>query len=74
MSRREGDIFIVASESLQQCDGCGKIDKLRPYGPGGTKIYFDRGTKNPEETMRRFDETTKGVTKVFIGDPGGGND
>lgn len=43
---------FIAAENSQQCDLCGKIDELRPYGPNGEKICFECGKKDPETTER----------------------
>lgn len=56
MSRKIGKrIFIIESEKPQQCDMCGKIAELRPYGPPEKQmICIDCGNKDPEGTLRRF--------------------
>jgi hypothetical protein len=33
---------IIYDESPQQCDLCGKIDELRPYGPNGECVIYKR--------------------------------
>ncbi len=38
----------------QQCDDCGKIKELRPYGPGGSVVCFRCGMKDEREAIRRF--------------------
>lgn len=41
MSRVENGAFIIEPETPQQCDSCGEIRELRPYGPPGkTMICF----------------------------------
>lgn len=48
--------FIYAEKS-QQCDDCGKIAELRPYGKNGAKICHECGQKDPEtveEQMAKF--------------------
>jgi hypothetical protein len=48
---------VIAAEEPQQCDECGKIDELRPYGPGGKAICFPCFEAHPEwarEAERRF--------------------
>jgi len=42
----------ISAEEPQQCDFCGKIDELRPYGPNGECICFDCGMKDKETTDR----------------------
>ena len=60
----DGTLFI-AGEKPQQCDLCGKVAELRPYGPNGEAICFECGMKNRAATERAFarrlgikDETT----------------
>lgn len=52
MTKRIGNIIIIAEEKPQQCDFCGKVDELRPYGPNGEKICYDCAMKDPETTDR----------------------
>lgn len=54
MTKRVGDTVIIAAEKDQQCDMCGNIDELRPYGPNGEKICFDCGMKDPGTTEKMF--------------------
>lgn len=68
MSKRVGKIFIATDENKQQCDDCGKIAELRPYGPGGSCICFQCGMKDPEGLDKRmgqamFGEPPKGAPK-----------
>lgn len=48
-----GKLYIYPSAD-QQCDLCGKIAELRPYGPKGECICYECGMKNEEETQRQF--------------------
>lgn len=52
MSKRVGNVFIIEEEPAQQCDMCGVIDELRPYGPNGEKICYDCGMKDPATTSK----------------------
>jgi hypothetical protein len=61
VSRRIGDTFIVEPEKPQQCDGCGRIEELRPYGPGGSMVCFDCGMKDAAATEARFEARLDGV-------------
>jgi len=61
MSQRIGNCIIIAPEKDQQCDFCGKIDELRPYGPNGECICYECGM-NDKET------TNKVMGKVLFGD------
>lgn len=42
----------IAAEKPQQCDLCGKIAELRPYGPNGECICVECGMKD-EAAVRR---------------------
>ena len=39
---------VIAAEKPQQCDECGKVDELRPYGPGGRVICNPCMVAHPE--------------------------
>lgn len=52
MSRVDGDTFVIARARPEQCDLCGAIAELRPYGPRGEWICFDCAARNPEATDR----------------------
>lgn len=43
MSRRIGNTVVIERENSQQCDLCGKIAELRPYGPQGECICYECG-------------------------------
>lgn len=52
MTERVGDAVIIALEPPQQCDICGKVAELRPYGPNGECICFECGMKDPDMPQR----------------------
>lgn len=53
MSERLDDgSIIICDEPEQQCDLCGKIAELRPYGPNGECICHECGMKDEETTNR----------------------
>lgn len=54
MSDKVQGVFIIEAEKPQQCDLCGKIDELRPYGPNGECICFDCGMKDEEACRKAF--------------------
>lgn len=54
MSGKVNGVFIIEAEEEQQCDLCGKIAELRPYGPNGECICFECGMKNEEAAKRAF--------------------
>lgn len=43
---------LIYQEKPQQCDLCGKIAELRPYGPNGECICHECGSKDPETTQK----------------------
>lgn len=66
MSRRDGDTFVVEGERPQECDFCGTISALRPYGPNGEAICFDCGMRDEATTARVFAERVAGVRVVVL--------
>jgi len=55
MSDKINDVFVAYTEKSQQCDDCGEIEELRPYGPPGkTMICFSCAMKDPKATEERF--------------------
>ncbi len=60
MSERAGRGFIIEAENHQQCDFCGKIAELRPYGPRGECICFDCAMKDEETTKAQFAKRLSG--------------
>jgi len=50
MSKRNGNIAVIYAESEQQCDLCGEIAELRPYGANGECICFTCGEKDKATT------------------------
>jgi len=61
MSKRIGDVFVIGREKPQQCDYCGKIAELRPYGRNGAYICYACGVKDKEETEKNMREHLSGV-------------
>lgn len=45
---------VIAEERPQQCDLCGKVAELRPYGPNGEAVCFECGMKDEEAAKRAF--------------------
>ena len=40
--------IVIYKQNAQQCDMCGEIRELRPYGPNGEVICFPCATATPE--------------------------
>jgi hypothetical protein len=47
---------IIAVQAPQQCDLCGKIAELRPYGPKGEMVCFECGMKDEPAAIRGFEK------------------
>lgn len=47
---------LIYEEKHQQCDLCGEIRELRPYGPNGEAVCFDCGMKDEISASRKFSE------------------
>lgn len=55
MTRRIGkNAILLEKERPQQCDLCGKIAELRPYGPNGECVCFGCGMKNESAAVSQF--------------------
>lgn len=54
MTKKIDNIVIIENEKDQQCDDCGEIAELRPYGPNGSCICFKCAMKDEEGTKQRF--------------------
>lgn len=54
MTKRVGNVVILEPEKPQQCDECGEVKELRPYGRDGAHICYECGQKNPRETFRNM--------------------
>lgn len=57
MTRRIGkNALLIEVEEPQQCDWCGDIRELRPYGPNGEALCFPCAMKNPRDAERQFEK------------------
>lgn len=56
MTEVRSGVIIIKPEEPQQCDLCGVISELRPYGPNGECICYACGQKNSEVTQRKMNE------------------
>lgn len=59
---------FIAWEKPQQCDFCGRIEELRPYGPNGECICHDCGMKDKEAVKRGMDKHIFGEEGVKDGE------
>lgn len=56
MSNKEDESFVIKEEPQQQCDMCGKIAELRPYGPNGECVCYECGMKDIDAAVMKFFE------------------
>jgi len=54
---------FIAAERPQQCDLCGDVAELRPYGPNGECVCFTCGMQDERAVERRF-------VKLVLGEDG----
>lgn len=54
MTEVRNGVLFIEPEKPQQCDMCGEIKELRPYGPNGSCVCYECGMKNPEEMLRNL--------------------
>ncbi len=54
MTRIINNLLIISQENPQQCDFCGEVAELRPYGAKNEVICFDCAMKDPERTKKKF--------------------
>lgn len=53
---------IISAEEPQQCDLCGVIAELRPYGPNGEKVCFECAMKDEAAAKAQFIKHVLGGT------------
>lgn len=63
MTERIGKTLFISTEKPQQCDYCGVVKELRPYGKKKACICFDCAMK-PENKA----ETEKQLSKLLDGE------
>lgn len=61
---------VIYQERPQQCDLCGKIAELRPYGPKGECVCFDCGMLDEKAAMKKFNQHV--LRRVWLEQKGGG--
>lgn len=52
MSANINGVPVIFHEAPQECDECGKVAELRPYGNDGACICYECGMKDPKTTER----------------------
>lgn len=66
MSKKINDVFYVSPQKEEECECCGKVAELRPYGKNGANICYECGMNDPETTQEMLDQVAIGVKKVVI--------
>jgi hypothetical protein len=52
---KDGVRFVTfCAEPPDACELCGRVEELRPYGPGGTRVCFNCMKLDEEGAKRRF--------------------
>lgn len=54
MTYIENGVLVIDPEEPDTCELCGKMDELRPYGPGGKRICYGCSLKDPQTTLKMF--------------------
>jgi hypothetical protein len=54
---------FIAEEPHDDCEMCGKVDELRPYGPNYERICFECAMKDEKMTENRCFEYILGIKK-----------
>jgi len=56
MTEKVGSVLIVETTEPDECELCGCIAELRPYGPGGSSICVECGLRDVPGTEERMTE------------------
>lgn len=64
MTQKIGNTVVLEREQPQQCDLCGKIAELRPYGPNGEMVCFPCGMKDEAAAKRQFGKLFGGTPQL----------
>lgn len=64
MTIKVGNTLYIEGEDPAKCEMCGKVDELRPYGPGGKNVCFDCAMLDEEEAARQFKLRLGGPSEV----------
>ena len=67
MTRRLNEhVMLIETEAYQQCDDCGKMAELRPYGKNGACICFECGMKDKDTVDKEFNKLYSGVSVALV--------
>lgn len=66
MSKKEGSKFVIEYQKPQECEYCGEVKELRPYGKNGANICFKCAMQDEAEAKRQFGKIIKDVDEVIV--------
>jgi hypothetical protein len=66
MSKKQGKKFVISEQKPQECEYCGKIAELRPYGKNGANICFKCAMEDEQEAKKQFGKKLNGVDEVVV--------
>ena len=66
MSKKQGKKFVISEQEPEECEYCGKIAELRPYGENGANICFKCAMEDEKETEKQFQKILDGVDEVVV--------
>ena len=66
MSKKQGNKFVVQEQKPQECEYCGKIAELRPYGKNGANICFKCAMEDEKEAEKQFNKILDSVDEVVV--------
>lgn len=58
---------VITDTPPGTCEMCGRVDELRPYGPGGMRVCFECAMLDEEEAGRQFDRVLNSTTEFMAG-------
>lgn len=64
MSERIGNVFCIEEELPDECEACGELAELRPYGKDGANVCYPCAMKDPGEAKRQIAKRFEGVELV----------
>lgn len=64
MSERIGDVFHIHETPPAECEMCGRLEELRPYGPNGESICFNCALIDIDAAKRQFAKMLDGAAVV----------
>ncbi len=55
MTKRIGDVVIIAAEDDKRCELCGKEEECRPAGPKGEQVCWECANKD-KAALERYSQ------------------